>query len=230
MKTSKEIRQEINDMYAKMNEAENERKEINAGFDRVNLKALHEYLKAHKDRLHELDVSIKRMEIALAIMQNNEKLAIFAEVMPVALEVFNAYTGKAYGEKTRQKIAEAIKEKTGYRVFIYEEYSMQKFSIYGEQYYIKNIECGTKYNNGNQKQILIDNKIQEISFDDLEVLYIKSEYIENVSDAVDKLIELNAEAVKIQNQLKKVCSAFNALACDGIEHIYEYKTIYPLIK
>lgn len=228
MKSIKDIDLEISTIREALKMEEQERKTINAGFDKIDLKKLHEYWKANKDHLHDLDTSIKRKEIALAILKNNKKLAIFSEVMPIALEVFYSFSDKPYGKKTKQKIANMIEEKTGYCVYISRKYGSEIFRIYYD--YGQDIECSTKYNNGNQKHILIDNKIQEISFDDLEVWCIKSEYIENVSDAVDKLIELNAEAVKIQNQLKEVCSAFNALACDGIENMCEYKIIYPLIK
>ena len=98
------------------------------------------------------------LQIALKILQNNAKIALFNEVMPVALEILSKYNGKPYGVKTKQKISDEIKEKTNCRFYISSRYGFDSFDIYpsdtSNEY---SINCGTE----SQKRILIDNKIVE---------------------------------------------------------------------
>ena len=94
------------------------------------------------------------LQITLKILQNNAKIALFNEVMPVALEVLSKYNGKPYGPKTKQKISDEIKEKTNCRFYISSRYGSDLFNIYPND--VSNeysIDCGTVYTNGSQKQI-----------------------------------------------------------------------------
>ena len=166
------------------------------------------------------------LQITLKILQNNAKIALFNEVMPVALEVLSKYNGKPYGPKTNQKISDEIKEKTNCRFYISSRYGSDSFNIYPND--VSNeysIDCGTVYTNGSQKQILIDNKIQPVKFEEVQLYYIDSEYVTDIPQRVETLKSLYKDAVAKQEELKAICDNFNKLAV-GINHIYYDKHLY----
>ena len=179
------------------------------------------------------------LQIALKILQNNAKIALFNEVMPVALEVLSKYNGKPYGEKTRQKISDKVKEKTNCRFYISARFcrfyisarfGFDSFDIYpSEVGKVYDITCGTVYTNGSQKQILIDNKIQSVKFEEVQLYHIDREYVTDVPQRVETLKSLYKDAVAKQEELKAICDNFNKLAA-GINHIYYDKHLYKNIE
>ena len=168
--------------------------------------------------------NIKNLDLTIKILKNNAKIALFNEVLPVALEILKKYSGKPYGEKTREKIAEEIKAATNCCLYIsshsFEVYPMDGF---GNDY---NISCGTKYINEGKKPLLINNKIQLVTFDELELYYISNEYVEDVPRRVKELEAVYKEAVAKQKELEHICNRFNALAVGDIPYIYSNKTLY----
>lgn len=169
------------------------------------------------------------LQITLKILQNNAKIALFNEVMPVALEVLSKYNGKPYGTKTKQKISDEIKQKTNCRFYISSRYGSDSFNIYPNDMSSEyNIDCGTVYTNGSQKQILIDNKIQPVKFEEVQLYYINSEYVTDIPQRVETLKSLYKDAVAKQEELKAICDNFNKLAV-GINHIYYDKHLYKNI-
>ena len=168
------------------------------------------------------------LQITLKILQNNAKIALFNEVVPVALEVLSKYNGKPYGTKTRQKISDEIKEKTNCRFYISSRYDSDLFNIYPNDASY-NIDCGTAYTNGSQKQILIDNKIQPVKFEEVQLYYIDREYVTDIPQRIETLKSLYKEAVAKQEELKAICDSFNKLAV-GIDHIYYDKCLYKNIE
>lgn len=176
--------------------------------------------KATENDMIKISEKKQDLQITLKILQNNAKIALFNEVMPVALEVLSKYNGKPYGTKTKQKISDEVKEKTNCRFYISSHYSSDSFNIYpsdaSNEY---NIDCGTAYTNGSQKQILIDNKIQLVKFEEVQPYYISREYVTDIPQRVETLKSLYKEAVAKQEELKAICDSFNKLAV-GIDHIY----------
>ena len=195
-----------------------------------DLKERCEAKKATENDMIKISEKKQDLQITLKILQNNAKIALFNEVMPVALEVLSKYNGKPYGTKTKQKISDEIKEKTNCRFYISSRYDSDSFDIYpsneSSEY---NISCGTAYINGSQKQVLIDNKIQPIKFEELKLYYIDSEYVTDIPQRVETLKSLYKEAVAKQEELKAICDSFNKLAV-GIDHIYYDKRLYKNIE
>ena len=139
-----------------------------------NPEAESEYLQ----RIAETQETITNGKLKLKLMQNNARISLFNEVMPIVLEVLQKYNGKAHGEKTSQKIREEIKEKTDCFVYVYaDSFRIVPCGTVGNTY---NVECGTKYENGNKKKVLIDNKINLVSMEDLEVYYINRTYFDDL--------------------------------------------------
>lgn len=199
---------------------------INHYMSTSNLKERCEAKKATNNDLIKTTERKQDLQIALKILQNNAKIALFNEVMPVALEILSKYNGKPYGEKTRQKISDEVKEKINCCFYISTRFASDSFNIYpsevGNEY---NITCGTAYINGSQKQILIDNKIQPVKFEEVQLYYIDKEYVTDVPQRVKTLKSLYKDAVAKQEELKAICDNFNKLAV-GINHIYYDKHLF----
>ena len=195
-----------------------------------DLKERCEAKKATENDMIKISEKKQDLQIALKILQNNAKIALFNEVMPVALEVLSKYNGKPYGTKTKQKISDEVKEKTNCRFYISSRYDSDSFDIYpsdaSNEY---NINCGTDYTTGSKKQILIDNKIQPVKFEEVQPYYISREYVTDIPQRVETLKSLYKEAVAKQEELKAICDNFNKLAV-GINHIYYDERLYKNIE
>ena len=171
----------------------------------------------HLQRIAETQETITNGKLKLKLMQNNARISLFNEVMPLVLEVLQKYNGKPHGEKTSQKIRDEIKEKTNCFVYVNSDsFRIVPCETVGNTY---NVECGTKYENGNKKKVLIDNKINVVSMEDLEVYYINRTYFEDLEATVRELKRIHAEAKQKQEELKALCSQFNKLSVDGISNL-----------
>ena len=190
-----------------------------------DLKEKCEAIKATENDMIKVGKRKQDLKITLKLLQNNAKIALFNEVMPVALEVLSKYNGKPYGVKTKQKISDEVKEATGCRFYISSRYGSDEFDIYPNEGNEYGITCGTTYTDGKQKQILIDNKIQLVKFEEIELYYIDKEYVTDIPQRVETLKSLYKDAVKKQEELKAACDKFNKLAV-GINHIYYDKHLY----
>lgn len=229
MKKFIEILDDIKQTNKAIKAAEAQENELVESYMNVcDLRERHEARKAVENEMLENNEHKKDLVLTRKILTNNAKIALFNEVLPVALEILKKYSGKPYGEKTREKIAEEIKAATNCRFYINSRYDSHYFDVYpvdvfGNDY---NISCGTKYANGDKKPLLVNNKIQLVAFDDLELYYISNEYVEDVPRRVKELKAVYKEAVAKQKELEHICNRFNALAVGDIPYIYSNKTLY----
>lgn len=193
-----------------------------------DLRERHEARKAAENDMMKASEEKKNLQITIKILKSNAQIALFNDVLPVALEILAKYSGKPYGEKTRQKISDEVKEKTNCRFYIGSRYDSHSFEVYpvdgfGNDY---NISCGTEYTNGNKKPLLVDNKIQLVTFEEIALYYISREYVENVPQRVEELKAIYKEAVAKQKELEYICSHYNSLAVGDLSRIYPDKRIY----
>ena len=229
MKKFIDILEEIKLTRKAITAAEAREQELVAGYMKIcDLRERHEARKAAENNMTKASEEKKNLQITIKILKNNAKIALFNEVLPVALEVLTNYSGKPYGEKTKQKISEAIKEKTNCRFYIGSRYGSDSFEVdpvypFGNDY---DISCGTDYTDGSKKPLLVDNKIQTISFEEIALYYISREYVEDIPQRVEAIKAAHLEAVAKQEELKAACSRFNALAVGDIDHLYYDKQIY----
>ena len=229
MKKFIDILEEIEQTSGAIKAAESKENELIENCMKIdNLKERHEAKKNAENDMIKASEEKKDLQITLKILKSNARIALFNEVIPVALEVLKKYAGKPYGEKTKEKISDEIKEKTNCRFYITSRWDSYSFDIYpmdgfGNDY---NITCGSKYTNGERKPLLIDNKIQLITFDEIELYYISREYVEDIPQRVEDIKAAYAGAVAKQEELKAACDRFNALAVGDIENICSDKHIY----
>lgn len=229
MKKYIEILEEIKKTGEAIRAAEIRENELVESYMKVcDWRERHTARKAVENELVENQQSRKDLELARKILKNNAKIALFNEVLPVALDILKKYSGKPYGEKTREKISNEVKAATNCRFYIGSRYGSQSFEVYpvdafGNDY---NISCGTEYSEGSKKPLLVDNKIQLVTFEELEIYYISRVYVEDIPHRVEELKQLYREAVAKQKELETLCSCFNTLAVGDIPHIYKDKHIY----
>ena len=222
LETINQTREAIRTAEAK----ENKLIESYTSISNLNLKEKCEAMKAVENDMVKLSEEKQDLQITLKVLQNNAKLALFNETMPVALEVLSKYNGKPYGTKTRQKISDEVKERTNCRFYISSRYSFDEFDIYSSEVSNEyNIACGTR----NQKQILIDNKIQPVTFEEVQPYYIDREYVTDIPQRVEAIKAAYKDAVTKQEELQSACNRFNSLAV-GINHIYPSEHLYKNIK
>lgn len=187
---------------------------------REKLKEFSELSKEHNVKMDTLYKKIKHREIKIKLMQNNARIALFHEVMPVALEIFGKYVGKPYGEKTREKIKNEILEKTNCFVYVAGyTFRIVPSDMFGNTYYL---ECGTTLGN----DILVGNKIQSVSMEDVKIFFMNTNYVEDFAEVISEMERLHEEAKQKQEELKNICSQYNALAVKGISELEYTKYIY----
>lgn len=230
MKKFADILKEVNQTRQKIKEVEEKTKEIrNTYLNIMDKKERHEKIKTVENDIVKLEEKKKDLEITIKILNNNAKVALYNETMPVILEVLAKYNNKPYGPKTKQKIKDEIKEKTKCGFYISERCSSQEYHIFplefsGSTY---DIVCGTKYIDGKQKNLLDDNKIQVPELNDLTLYYTSEEYIDNIPKRIKDLKRLYKKAYEKQQELEKICSEYNNIAVGNIKNIYKNKNIYP---
>lgn len=232
MKMFNEIQKDIEKAYQTIKENNKKIDElVNTYSNIMGFKEKIAQKRAVEKDMCKLNEEIKDLTITIKILNSNAKIALFNEIMPQALEVLAKYKNKPYGPKTEQKIKDEIKEKTNCSFYINERHNSQEYHIIplefsGNTY---NIECGPKFENGEQKKLLINNKIQVVEFEELSLYYTSKEYIENIPQRIKQLKKLYKKAVEKQKELDIVCSEFNSLAVGNIKHIYSDKRIYENI-
>ena len=193
-----------------------------------DLRERHEARKAVENDMIKVSEEKKNLQITIKILKSNAKIALFNEVLPVALNILSKYAGKPYGEKTKEKINNEIEEKTNCRFYISSRFGSGSYEIYpvdgfGNDY---NISCGTEYTDGSRKPLLIDNKIQLVTFDEIVLYYIDCEYVADIPQRVEAIKAAYLAAVAKREELIAACNRFNNLAVGDIEHIYSDKHIY----
>lgn len=230
MKKFNAIIREVKQTQKKINELDEKTKELRNTYLNINnIKERHEKMRTVENELMSLEEKKKDLQITIKILNSNAKITLYNEVLPVVLEVLEKYKNKPYGPKTEQKIRDEIKEKTNCGFYISVRYSSQEYHIYPLEFTNNdyNIECGTKFVNGKQKNLLDDNKIQVPGLNDLTIYYSSKEYINNIPKRIKELKKLYKKAYEKQKELEKICSEYNNLTVGSIKNIYKDKNIYP---
>lgn len=200
--------------------------------DIMDLKERHEQKKAVENEIVRLEEKKEDLQITIKILKSNAKIALFNEVMPTVLDVLAKYKGKPYGPKAKQKILDEIKKKTDCSFYIGLSYGKQVYMIRpmgfsGNSY---GIECGSKYIDGKEKKLLVDNKIQVLDFGDITIYYTSEEYIDDIPKRVKVLKRLYKKAYEKQQELDCICKEFNSLAVDNMKHLYKGMNLFQKIE
>ena len=174
-----------------------------------------DYIKA-VEKANRMNTAEQRCEIKGYYLRNNAKIALFNEVLPVFVETINRFKGKRYGEKTRLKISDEIQSKCGCRCFIETSYH-EKIMVYGRNCH--DVDFSGKYENGEQKKVLIDNVIQEVSVDDFSLDYINQTYYENIDEHLERLEDIREQVNELHAKIKVLIDEYNNGVVDGVPSI-----------
>lgn len=233
MKKFNEIQKDIEKTYQTIKENNKKIDELVSTYSNImDFKEKITQKRKVENEMCKLNEEIKDLTITIKILNSNAKIALFNEVMPQVLEVLAKYKNKPYGPKTEEKIRDEIKEKINCGFYISDRYNSQEYRIIplefsGNTY---NIECGPKYIEGKQKNLLNDNKIQVPELNDLTLYYTSKEYIDNIPKRIKDLKRLYKKAYEKQQELAAICGEYNNLAVGNIKNIYKDKNIYPTME
>lgn len=167
------------------------------------------------------------LRIKNKILKDNARHRLVAEVLPVCLEELYKYAGKGYGEKTKEKVREAVKARTGCAFYV------NRGSFNDELCIVPLNErggsgCGVwgygdfniypAYNNGERPRVLVDNKINPLSIDQF-VIGNYAEYVSNPDKRAEEIRDKYAVAKAAKEAAERACSEFNSICPSGIDHL-----------
>ena len=220
MKKFVEILEDIRKVGADIKAAEQHESSLNSAFRESihNKTVTKEQAEEHKKAIAANTEKLTDLTLTLRIMQNNAKIAIFNEIAPVVVEVFNKYMGKPYGEKTKQKIADEIAEKTHFRCYVHSNYSSQTIDATSTDFYNYNYNISIGGRN-DLEAFLLDNKIQKITLEELQLWYTEEEYIEHIQERILDLKAAYAQVLRAREELENACEKFNALTVGDIHRV-----------
>lgn len=169
--------------------------------------------RAKRDEAHE---PIPAAKLRAAILRDNALRAFFEEIAPQAVEIFQKYSGKPYGEKTRRKIADEIHEKTGFYCYISANsyHSKMQFAA-GETrapWTYDEMELSLYHGSENERRPLLDskNKINMESADALQP-YDRRPYVEDPEEQAQKIEAAHKKALEAWETWSAAASAYNEL-------------------
>ena len=166
-------------------------------------------------KIQEAEKQANTEQVKIAILNNNYKIAFFAEILPAIIAVLEKYRGKAYGEKTRKKIREELLQITQCNIY----FSAEEINIYKADNKGYNTPFHLTAYTKNRARILNEsNKINAIPAESLR-LYDVSEYIEDIPAALATMEELKARAAALAEELKQTCKEYNRFAAGGIDEL-----------
>lgn len=153
------------------------------------------------------------------ILKDNARRMLFAEVIEKILDIWNSYKGKPYGDKTKEKIRNQIKEATG--CWAYFHGNELSLSVAHDVDNALSMYFGYRDGDIYTRGGFIDdnNKIREVAVEDVTLNYCH-EYEHNPHELAERIYEkkkvLEAELVAYQQKL----SEFNKMLPSTCEHMY----------
>lgn len=173
--------------------------------------AMHEESLITVGKWEKIEINCK---VKIALLKNNAKFALMNDVVDVVVDAFNKFSGKPYGEKTKEKISNEVKEKVNCGASIYNNIiHVYMMNYVGREY---DLEIGMKnYSN----KFLINNKLQKFTRNDLKLYNGSSNYIENVDTEVKYIRDTQKKIIEKGQELKKMCEEYNKHTMNGINSI-----------
>lgn len=200
MKKFKDVYNEITKIYNRIKENEtaldniyrlDERRAAAAEKDFDAHAAIMQDIKNNAAKIAEIQNVVYLDKVTNAFLKDNAKVALYNDCKEALKEVLTKYNGKPYGEKTRDKIREELKELTGCYIWIHG--NEINISYHGENprgYTIElcKVRATTPYNN---PLITDENKINAAA---LEETHLYEKYTENPKKAAKDLIKQREKA------------------------------------
>lgn len=171
-----------------------------------------------EDEQKQLSRSIYNLTLVNKVLENNLVCAIYESAMPVIMSAYAPFEGKAYGEKTREKIYNAVKA-AGFSVYIsgYSREDTMNIRVLGpDGYYDYRFPEVTIYTDYEKPFITPDNKINVAGAD----TRINAKYIEDIADYIINLDSAYVDYIAAIEKAKKAESALNNLLPANIDNFH----------
>ncbi len=162
-----------------------------------------------------------RVEMEKIIERDDRRYKEALAAIPVIINEFGKYTGRRYGARTKEKIAESIKEKTGLTMYIDQWTYNDDIIVYNYDWHNYNDKVIIQLKNplvGGGAHVLIDNVIQDLSdvYFDIANVHMTAATDETL-DGLEHLLHRYAE---LEESIRSVCKAYNELKPSSARGLY----------
>ena len=233
MKTIKAIEKEITKNNERQKAIENEIDTLSMIYERhaeadarnfEKVLELRDLAKANETKIFELSEELSDLKIALQVLRENRRAATVAEGLEALKNIIAKYDGKAYGEKTRDKIREEMRAK-GFS-FYFDGYHLDKSADYLKinvfnTHFMSN-DYTEIYTSSQNPFIDADNKIHVDAFEGAKT---NVKYSENVSKRVKeikKAIKAHEEATAKADATQDALNNVLPYGCGYINNVSKY--------
>ena len=176
----------------------------------------------YRDLLNDIKLAEEQCRVRLIgvkLLEHNAIIAYYHEAVPVIVDVFGQYAGKAYGPKTSDKIEAEIKDRIGGRAWIDRRYTPSyKIELPGGSY-TNTLTIGARVIDGTRPELITDNKINSVPAEALELWFRSDEYIDDIPGHINELETARAAAVQAFDLYEQARESYNNLTVDGISRI-----------
>lgn len=183
-----------------------------------DMKAYSAYIDTNMEKLQTLQNIMQKETIIADILADNYRSALYTEYLPRILEVLKKYEGKKYGEKTKEKIQQDMKDSLNIGFWIDRRYNTFDYL----QFYLLNDEGYKTYNmpdfcigtNGtypdNMKlNISKDNRICVYPYEDYYLTEARG-YIADPAEHAEKILEAQTKVKQAEEAYIKALSDYKA--------------------
>lgn len=192
---------------------------------------------ARRDELEKeicsVDTELMRENVKGAILKNNSYVDLMRDVWPHISAILNKYTGKKYGPKTNEKMANELKNVCGCRFHIrHTGYSDYIDVIYMRDGHLPlDIDIRYKYSdNGNLAPMLIDNIIQAPEpIENIYVTDVNNKYFSDIEKATDEIITAYEAVKTAAEKYEAARKAYDVLHVNGLNEVEYLRQPYRSI-
>ena len=183
-------------------------------------------IKEREEEIKKVNRFNEDLNIKKQVLKHNMKCALFEEVIPVLIEILDKYENKPIGEKTKDKIYEEFKQRTGCGMY-FKEYpcsdyicfypltdGFRKFYDLDITLYFK-FKVDEKINN----EIFVENRLKKIEIENIYCKFNKDSYIEDIKKYIRDYKKLYNNVLKAQTKLKEELKSYDKLLIEGLEEL-----------
>jgi hypothetical protein len=151
---------------------------------------------------------------------NNAKVSLYEEIKNDIVDIFNKYSGKKYGEKTKEKIRNEILEKTQCWTWLDGAYCDNRKWYMDITPKHKAFKFGDKFGFKIYYENFVDenNIIQKIDLQGFKQSNVYP-YVDDIQARIEQLLTIKEEARKLQELLNEKMDEYNKLVVSGINRL-----------
>ena len=165
-----------------------------------------------------VETKTRRIDETISILNNNKIIFVINNAVPVIVDEFTKYAGRPYGEKTKQKISDAIKTRCGVRAYIDTSYyGKTAIDIYSDIIgYCPEARIYSTFDTKNNTRTVFltdDNKINAAAFENIQIsTYNASNYVVNVDAYLKERAARRERIDAAKKEFERAAADYNAFA------------------